>query len=258
MCHCALYLNYNAFDHWADRTGKCYKKGADKGCFSQLARMCNNAPMCMRTLYEDALPYVIGHRLYIAGSWTHVLFCGVGNYFTFRGFHNKSTKTVEYDIPFMAIPHPGPIDLREFVNDWSCGGCSNSTVEVRVNGTVVPMMRVNNTSGSLNWKPNMTGKYKYNSTYSVYIKCRNYDVEYYYEMYTTNCDENISDLDFDRMMGRKSYGVYWQFKVNYVVIGFTVFAVLSIVIAILVLNFGYCMKTKGNTEEKSALKNTIV
>lgn len=248
QCACALYMYYNGLSHSVSQAGKCYAPAASTGCgTSNIAYGYAHTASAISGYYWDVFTDDLGHRMWLLyQNMKTTSFCGIGASSALKTFGmEKSEKITIGDdkIPFIASPPPGPITLNLLVRDWSFkmpGLCKEPKITVKQNETEVPMVKepyIQNWMGEFyHFVPNITREL--NTSYEVKIDCG--EKVYKYASYTTNCSEQISDLEFDRVVKRSSLGVYWQYGVNVVILSLFIIVVFVYVGVVLYIQSDKC------------------
>lgn len=261
QCQCALYLHHaNTLTHFPSSSGKCYTKGASTGCMtSNLARHYPSSAAAVSAYYWDTGIIGVGHRSHLLKETLHkTSFCGVGIYSAMRVMQMDNEEKIKFgdsNFLFISTPPPGPIELTMLVDTWSLKtntSCKNPKITMKQNGTTIPVSNEFSTEYFQTWEPNIT--LAYNTKYSAEIDCG--ENVYFYESYTTNCSMEISDIEFDKTLNRKSAGIYWQNAVNYTIIALFIGAIIGIILCIVYKKTGFKFNTKSS-EEKTPKKSTL-
>lgn len=263
QCDCAIFLyHYQGLTHEPPKDGKCYSENATIGCgSSNLAAGYGSAAETVMGYYHDLGVDSLGHRTWdLSISMQRTSFCGIGIWSAMKVFDLVDKDWIRGGsgtLPFKASPPPGPIELPFIPTDWSFIAndmCMKPKITTKQNGTVVSQIEKKMFPPMYHWVPNIT--IAYNTTYDVEIDCGNYT--YSYASYTTNCSQNIEDIEFDRQMKRQSVGVYWQFAVNYAIAAVTIAVVVALIV---IISLSIAKQKKGGEDtekDRSTVNHSVV
>ncbi|EAY00473.1 hypothetical protein TVAG_443430 [Trichomonas vaginalis G3] len=273
QCACALYCYYNGLNHHPSESKKCYSTNASIGCgTSNLAGGSASSAAAILGYYYDYGDPNPGHRLWLLSrSMKQTSFCGVGGASALKTF-GMATLDKPHEIDFVASPPPGPVPPELIPADngvmWTFWGRNMSTtlpkVTVKQNGTAVPIVTAPYFGEwgerFVGFRPNITAKI--NTKFDVEIAFEQFI--YKYSIYITNCSVDMSDYEYDQMMGRKSYGITWQQIVTYCILAITIVVLILGIVCACIKGQIICVassvqyKTESNSSTRSTTKTTII
>lgn len=202
---------------------------------------------------------------------SHISACGVGKAIAIKV--KSMNQYAQESVPFIAWPHPGPVDLQFIPKVWSVYIPSlgeMKSVVVKVGNETVPFKKYpsygytwyHRTLKQINGYPAVYFYPDFEAINVTMTKNLNISVtitdastEFSYTVYTTDCSTDISDEEFDAQWGRVSTKPKKKSKTGLIVGLVILFLVIIAVAAVLVWFFVFRKKDKQSSSS-GELKET--